>query len=88
MFQIYRGDQFYWWEETGVPGKTTDLSQVTDKLHRTMLYRVHLAMHTTTAFLHLFGGSQETPYNKKSPAIIWKNVIKLIIITTMKTHLF
>jgi len=25
-------------EETGVPGKTTDLSQVTDKLYPIMLY--------------------------------------------------
>jgi hypothetical protein len=38
QFQLYRGSHCFWWRKPEDPKKTTDLSQLTDKLYHIILY--------------------------------------------------
>jgi hypothetical protein len=55
-FQLYHGDQFYWWKKPEFPERTTDHGQATGKLY-------HLWLRAEcTLFLIYKAGRERTPY--------------------------
>ena len=63
IWQLYRGNQFYWWRKPEYPEKITDLPQVTDKLllHISVLSTTRISWIRTHSFsddrhwLHIVG---------------------------------
>jgi hypothetical protein len=43
IIQLYRSGKFYWWRKPEYTEKTTDLSQITEKLYHILLHSVNLS---------------------------------------------
>ena len=54
LFQLYHGDQFYWWKKPEYPERTTDHGQATGKLYHLRLivhlFVIYKAWHEPTSY--------------------------------------